>query len=405
MEREASSRGPFRVLRHRDFRLLWLGLVGSAIGTWMQIVAQALLVLELSHGSALALGAVSIAQASAFFAFSLFGGAVADRVDKRRLLLVTQTLCMTFATTLGVLTSARVIHVWMIVVLAFVQGVALSFDQPTRAALVPDLVPKEELLSAFSLQAIVFTGASTVGPALAGVMLPLIGYAGIFFSNAASYLLILGALVAIRPPAGNPARTPSPRAISEGLAAIRSDAALPWLLAVYAALLFFGPSPALLLPVMATHVLHLLPARLGVLFAAVGAGTVVGGLGLASLRSQSHKAVILLASAMCWSLALFGFSSSTSFAPSLVTLLVLGFFQVGVTATMITLLQTRVPRPMSGRVMSINTLLIMGVRPLGDFFAAAVIARFGAPFTATASAALVGAAALLVLTRPSVRAV
>jgi MFS family permease len=402
---EAARRGgPFRALRHRDFRLLWFGLVGSAIGTWMQIVAQALLVLDLSHGSALALGEVSLAQALAFFAFSLFGGAVADRVDKRRLLLTTQSLCMGFAALLGVLTVLHVVAVWMVVVLAFLQGVALSFDQPTRAALVPDLVPKEELLNAFSLQAIVFTGSSTIGPALAGLCMPLIGYAGIFFANALSYLAILGALVAIRAPtAEGQTRTPSPRAIREALAAVRSDAALPLLLTVYGALLFFGPSPALLLPVMGTRVLHLDSVRLGVLFAGTGAGTVIGGLGLASLANPARKARILLVAAVSWGVALAGFAASRSFAPALAALLLLGLFQAGVSATMITLLQTRVPRPMSGRVMSMNTLLIMGVRPLGDFVAAAAIGRFGAPFTATASAALVATLALAVATRRSVR--
>jgi MFS family permease len=398
--------GPLAVLRHRDFRLLWLGLVGSAIGTWMQIVAQALLVLELSHGSALALGTVALAQALAFFAFSLFGGAVADRVDKRRLLLTTQTLCMAFATLLGVLTWLRVVEVWMVVVLAFFQGVALSFDQPTRGALVPALVPKDELLNAVSLQAIVFTGASAVGPALAGLSLHALGYAGIFFANAVSYLAVLGALVAIRfPDSSVQARTPTPRAIVDALAAIRADPALPWLLAVYGALLFLGPSSTLLLPVMGTRVLHLTPVQLGISFAASGVGTIAGGLGLASLANPSHKARILLGSAVLWALALFGFAASTSFAPALTTLLLVGVFQVGVSATMITLLQTRVPRSMSGRVMSINTLLIMGVRPLGDFLAAAAIGCFGAPFTATTSAALVAAISLAVATRPSVRTV
>ena len=392
------------MLRHRDFRLLWLGLVGSAIGTWMQIVAQALLVLELSHGSALALGAVALAQALAFFAFSLFGGAVADHVDKRRLLLTTQTFCMGLATLLGVLTSLHVVAVWMVVVLAFLQGTALSFDQPTRAALVPDLVPQEELLNAVSLQSIVFTGASTLGPALAGLTMPVLGYAGLFFANALSFLAILGALLAIHPPStGARTRTPTPRAIGEGLAAVRADAALPWLLAVYGALLFFGPSPALLLPVMGTRVLHLDAVRLGVLFAASGAGTVVGGLALASIHHPSRKARILLTSAVLWSVALSGFSASRSFAPALGSLLFVGVFQVGVSATAITLLQTRVPRQMSGRVMSINTLLIMGVRPLGDFAAAAVIGRFGAPFTAATCAAVVAATALGVATRRSAR--
>ncbi len=133
----------------------------------MQIVAQALLVLDLSHGSAVALGLVSLAQAAAFLLFALFGGAMADRVDKRRLLLFTQSLCLVFAALLGVLSARHVVAVWMVVTLAFLQGAALSFDQPARAALVPELVPKDELFNAVSLQSIVFTGASTVGPALA----------------------------------------------------------------------------------------------------------------------------------------------------------------------------------------------------------------------------------------------
>ena len=266
-------------------------------------------------------------------------------------------------------------------------------------------MPKEDLLNAFSLQSIVFTGASTLGPALAGLTMPVLGYAGIFFANALSFLAILGALLAIRPPStGARTRTPTPRAIGEGLAAVRADAALPWLLAVYGALLFFGPSPALLLPVMGTRVLHLDAVRLGILFAASGAGTVVGGLGLASVANPSRKARILLTSAVLWSVALSGFSASRSFAPALGSLLFVGVFQVGVSATAITLLQTRVARQMSGRVMSINTLLIMGVRPLGDFAAAAVIARFGAPFTAAACAAVVAAMSLAVSTRRSARA-
>jgi MFS family permease len=396
---------PFRVLRHRSFGLLWVGLVVSAVGTWMQIVAQALLVLDLSHGSAVALGEVALAQALAFFAFSLFGGAVADRVDKRRLLLGTQSLCMLFAVLLGVLTVLHAVAVWMVVVLAFLQGAALSFDQPTRAALVADLVPKEELLAAFSLQAIVFTGASTVGPALAGLVMAASGYAANFFANAASYLAVLGALAAIRSPAGNaPARTPTPGAIGEALSAVRADAALPLLLTLYGALLFLGPSSPLLLPVIGTSVLHLDAPRLGMLFAASGAGTVLGGLALASAAHTQHKGRIAVASTFLWAVALAAFAVSRSFAPALVALLLQGVFQVGVSATTITLLQTRVPRPMSGRVMSLNTLLLMGVRPLGDFLAAAVIARFGGPSAAVASAVLVGAVALLVAARPAVRA-
>jgi predicted MFS family arabinose efflux permease len=381
-----------------------LGLLVSAIGTWMQIVAQALLVLQISHGSALALGAVSLAQAFAFFCFSLFGGKLADRVDKRRLLLATQTISMAFAAVLGVLTATHVVTVGMVVILAFLQGAALSFDQPARAALVPELVPKEELLNAVSLQSIVFTGASAVGPALAGLGMSSIGYAGNFFANAASYLAVLGALIAIRPHTRNvPTRTPNPRAIQEALRAVASDAVLPWLLLLYGTLLFFGPSPALLLPVMSARVLHLDSVRLGVLFAASGAGTVLGGLGLASVGDAPRKAGIVVVAALVWALALAAFAAARSFGPSLAAVFLVGASQVGVGATCITLLQTRVPPDMRGRVMSLNTLLIMGVRPLGDFLAAMVIGTVGPSGTAMGSSVLVGAIALAVAARREVR--
>ena len=184
----------FRALRHRDFRLLWVGLAVSAVGTWMQIVAQSLLVLRITHGSAFALGTVSLAQALAFFLFALVGGSVADRFDKRRLLLFTQTGSAALAILLGFLTLFGVIRLWMIIVLAFSNGTLLSFDQPARGALVPVLVPKEDLGNAISLQAMIFNGASTLGPALAGFGVATLGYAGNFFLNGASFLGVLIAL-------------------------------------------------------------------------------------------------------------------------------------------------------------------------------------------------------------------
>jgi MFS family permease len=130
-----------RSFRHRDFRILWSGLVISAVGTWMQIVAQSLLVLQLAHNSAFALGLVSLAQALSFFVFALAGGGFADRLDRKRLLLTTQSVLMGFALLIGVLTVTGAIRVWMIVVIAFLSGAALSFDQPARAALISSLIP------------------------------------------------------------------------------------------------------------------------------------------------------------------------------------------------------------------------------------------------------------------------
>ncbi len=166
----------------------------------MQIVAQSLLVLKITHGSAFALGTVSLAQALAFFLFALVGGSVADRLDKRRLLLFTQTGSAALAILLGFLTLFGVIQLWMILVLAFLNGTLLSFDQPARGALVPVLVPEEDLGNAISLQAMIFNGASTLGPALAGFGVATLGYAGNFFLNGASFLGVLIALYCMRVP-------------------------------------------------------------------------------------------------------------------------------------------------------------------------------------------------------------
>ncbi len=393
----------FRALRHRDFRLLWVGLAVSAVGTWMQIVAQSLLVLKITHGSAFALGTVSLAQALAFFLFALVGGSVADRIDKRRLLLLTQTGSAALAILLGFLTLFGVIQLWMILVLAFLNGTLLSFDQPARGALVPVLVPGEDLGNAISLQAMIFNGASTLGPALAGFGVATLGYAGNFFLNGASFLGVLIALYCMRVPKGPTHQLSALQAIRTALGTVRRDAVLPWVLSGYAAMLFLGPSSALILPVYAVKILHIGPERLGLLFSAAGVGTILGALFLASLGSNPRRGPIYLAGVFIWVTALTGFALSGRFWISMTALLVYGIGQTLAGTTTITLLQTRVPEQMRGRVMSLNTLIIMGVRPLGDFPAGALIAGIGAPGTVLLSASLVGIYGVALAMRPAMR--
>ncbi len=394
----------FRALRHRDFRLLWIGLAVSAIGTWMQIVAQSLLVLKITQGSALALGTVSLAQALAFFLFALVGGSVADRMDKRRLLLWTQSGSAALAILMGFLALFGVIQLWMIVVIAFLNGTLLSFDQPTRGALLPVLVPKEDLGNAISLQSMIFNGASTLGPALAGFGVAKLGYAGNFFLNGASFIGVLLALYRMRVPAGRSHQQSTVQAIRTTLGTVRRDAVLPWVLSGYAALLFLGPSSALILPVYAVKILHVGPERLGLLFSAAGVGTILGALFLASLGSSPRRGLIYLTGILLWVAALTGFALSVQFWLSMIALLIFGIGQTLAGTTTITLMQTRVPEHMRGRVMSLNTLLIMGVRPLGDFPAGALIAGIGAPGTVLLGAALVGILGVRLAMRPSVRA-
>jgi MFS family permease len=413
----------FRALQYRDFRLLWISLIVSSVGTWMQIVAQSLLILQITHGSALALGIVALAQSSSFFLFALVGGSVADRVDKRRFLLITQSLSMCLAFLLGILTLTGVIQVWMIVLIAFCSGTVLSFDQPTRSSLIPMLVPRKDLMNAISLQSTVFNGAAVLGPALAGITIgllaslghmigltgSLIGYAGNFLLNGISFFGVLFVLYFIRVPQeaieqGTEKRGPMLAAIRAALRAVGRDPALPWVLSGYGALLFFGPSNTLILPIFATQILHLNPFQLGLLFSAAGLGTLIGALTIASLGDFKYKGLLLLVSLFLWTGALVIFAFSHVLGLSLLALLLFGIAQNGVGATVITLAQLRVVPQMRGRVMSLNTLLIMGVRPLGDFPASGLIALIGGPLTVIICALIVGGYSLYLLVgKPVIR--
>jgi MFS family permease len=389
-----SSLRTFRALQYQDFRLLWAGLAVSAVGTWMQIVALSLLVLDLTHGSATALGIVSLTQALTFLLFAVIGGSVADRFDKKRLLLFTQTLMIAFATLLGVFTMMGLIRFWMILVLAFAASSTLSFDQPARNALITSLVPKEHLMNAVSLQSAVFNGASILGPALAGLTLSRLGYAGNFFLNAASFVAVLAALLLLKTPDPGQTRKPAGRlldSVGDALRHIRRDAVLPIVVPAYAALLFCGPSAALALPVFAKEIAHVGATQLGFLFSAIGAGTVVGALILASLSDTTHKSRLVFGSILLWTIALAIFGWSNTIRVALPALFFLGAAQNMAGATTMTLLQMRVPMEMRGRAMSLNTLLIMCVRPLGDFPAGAAITWLGFRPTELLAAAIVGA--------------
>jgi MFS family permease len=383
-------------------------MLASGLGTWMQIVAQSLLVLRLSGNSALALGTVSLAQASAFFLFAPMGGAFADRHDKRRLLFRTQTLLMLSAFTLATLTASGAIRLWMVVVLAFTSGVLLSFDQPARAALLPLLAPPEDLSNAISLQTLVFNGASIAGPPLGGAVAAVAGLAGDFALNGCSYLAVLIALFLLPPEltashAGlqGPSRTWS--AVREMLAVIKKQPAVSAAVLVYAVLIFVAHSQALLVPLFITNVLHRGAEGLGFLFAASGIGTVLGSLWVASLGDQRRKGRLLVSANAAWVIALAIFALSRGFASAFVMLLLMAASQSVFSTLVITFMQGGVEAGMRGRIMSLNTLLIMGVRPLGDFPVSVAASFFGIANAALLAAGVVALAGVLVFSlRPAV---
>jgi len=383
-------------------------MLASGLGTWMQIVAQSLLALRLSGNSALALGTVSLAQASAFFLFAPMGGAFADRHDKRRLLFRTQTLLMLSAFTLAGLTATGAVRLWMVVVLAFTSGVLLSFDQPARASLLPLLAPPEDLTNAISLQTLVFNAASIAGPPLGGAVAVVAGLAGDFALNGCSYLAVLAALFLLPPqlaasPTGSlgPSRTWS--AVREMLAVIQKRPAVSAAVLVYAVLLFVAPSQALLVPLFITNVLHRGATGLGFLFAASGIGTVVGSLFVASFGDYRRKGPLLVSANAAWVIALAIFALTRSFAPAFVMLLLMAAAQSVFSTLVVTLMQGAVEAKMRGRIMSLNTLLMMGVRPLGDFPVSVATSFFGIANAALLSASVVALAGALVFSlRPAV---
>ena len=382
-------------------------MLASSLGTWMQIVAQSLLVLRLSGNSALALGTVSLAQASAFFLFAPMGGAFADRHDKRRLLFRTQTLLMLSAFTLAALTATGAVRLWMVVVLAFTSGVLLSFDQPARAALLPLLAPPEDLMNAISLQTLVFNAASIAGPPLGGAVAVVAGLAGDFALNGCSYGAVIVSLFLLPPEAAAATGPPGPSrtwsAVREMLAVIRKQPAVSAAVLVYAVLLFVAPSQALLVPLFITTVLRSGAARLGLLFAASGIGTVVGSLFVASFGNHQRKGPLMVSANAAWVIALAIFALTRSFAPAFVMLLLMAAAQSVFSTLVITLMQGSVEAKMRGRIMSLNTLLIMGVRPLGDFPVSVATSFFGIANAALLAASVVALAGALVFSfRPAV---
>ncbi|MGZ4919833.1 MAG: MFS transporter [Halobacteriota archaeon] len=379
----------FKALHYRDYALLWVGMILSSIGTWIQIIAQSLLVLQLTNNSGVALGLISFTQAAPFLVFSLVGGGVADRVDKRKLLLYTQSLQIAYAFMLGILTVTGLVQFWQILVLSFLAGVTLSFDQPARFALIPSLVPREDLSNAISLQTIVFNGSAIVGPALGGGLVMLIGYAGNFFVNGISYAAVLTALLLMRiAPVHNGRSASLLHDIRSGVTYLLHERLLAKLLINYGSLMFFASMYTIFLALFAVTELGTTPAGLGVLYTATGLGAIVGSLGLASLGNYRHKGRLLMASSFGLSFAVIAFSFVHLYWVSFVLLLIIGIMQTVASALSVTLLQLNSPRTMIGLVMSINTLIVMGIRPLGGFPFGALTAVVGVSASLAAGAVI-----------------
>lgn len=377
----------FASLRHRNFRLFWTGQMVSLVGTWMQAVAQGWLVLTLTN-SAFLLGLVSAIGSIPILFLALPGGVAADRFDKRRLLMATQTMAMVLALILAVLTHCQAVRIWHVVVLAALAGSAFAFDAPSRQSFIIELVGKEDLLNAIALNSAIFNAARILGPALAGVLIGFIGMAGCFFINGASFLaVILGLWMIRREPSAPRPKGSAWQEMKDGLRYSWGHRVIRSLVAIVAAFSIFGMPYAVLMPIFARDILGSGARGLGFLMTANGVGALIGALGLAAIGKGRSRGRLVLTAGVVFSLALAAFASSRNFTLSLLVLPLVGWAMVSQVATINTLLQTLVPDELRGRVMSLFTLVFMGLMPFGSLLAGSVAQRFGAPAALQAGAA------------------
>ncbi len=394
------ARGMWAALRIRDYRYLWIGLIISSNGMWMQMVAQGYLVYEMTRSPA-ALGLVGLARAVPVLVLSLFAGVAADRIDRRKLLLVTQSLAGMFSLILAVLTSTGQIQVWMIFALAFCTASVMSFDNPTRQALIPDLVGREYMANAIALNSTAFSASQVLGPAVAGVILATTSVAACFYLNAVSYIAIIVALLAMRPtPMKGRRGTGSVlHNLVAGFAYVRKNAVVGAFLVQIGVLCLLNRSSSQLLPAVQRDVLHVGADGLGALNAATGIGALIMALVGARLSGFRHRGWLVIGAFTAASLALIGLAFSRSFPLSCVLLAIIGGGGVMTMSVSNMIVQGRIPDELRGRVMGIWTMLIMGGMPLGAMLLGTVASFVGI----TTAFALGGAACLLCLVVINVR--
>ncbi|MBE3063429.1 MAG: MFS transporter [Spirochaetes bacterium] len=375
-----NARGTFAALSYPSYRLWFFGQMTSLFGTWMQSAAQGYLVYELTHSAAY-LGYVSFASGIAMWVFTLYGGVVADRVPRRSLLVVTQGLSMLLALVLSALTFTRVVAPWHILGLAFLLGAVNAFDVPARQSFVIEMVGRDDLTNAIALNSMMFNAAVVAGPAIGGVTYALFGPGWCFAINGVSFVAVIAALLAMRlAPLAQPVRRSSALSeIREGLRVVAGDRGILALVALMGALSLFGMSYVTLMPAWAVRVLHGDARTNGFLQSARGLGALAAAFGIASLGRFRFRGRLLAAGSILFPAALVLFSFTHALPLSLLALLLVGAANISINSLANSLVQTRTPDAVRGRVMSIYNLFFMGLIPIGSLLAGAIAEKGGAP--------------------------
>src|ERR1700692_3698567 len=369
----------FKAFQYRDFRLMWFGACTSSIGTWMQIVAQGWLIYRLSHSPFLLaldqfLGGIPI------FLFSLIGGVVADRVERRKVLLASQYLQMGTAAILTLLVATNLVHVWHILCLSFISGFAQAFGGPAYQALIPTLVEKDDMPNAIALNSIQFNVAVMVGPALAGQALAKLGEKWCFGLNALSFLapIISLSIITAR---FLPVKTTESMfsSLKQGIQFARKQTSMEALIVLAFCMTALSMPMRTYIPVFVKDIFHRGPETYGNLLSLMGLGSIVGSLIIASAGNMRRKGIVALVALLCLGAGIAGFAISKSVPVSSVILVLVGASMMAVFATVNSLVQLITTHEMRGRVMSVYNFAFRGGMPMGNLLSGWLVPMFTAP--------------------------
>ena len=393
-----------RALKHRNFQLFFGGQLISLIGTWMQNVAQAWLVYRLT-GSSLLLGSVAFAGQIPVFLTSPLAGIVADRYNRQRVVIGTQTASMILAFVFAGLTLTHRITVTEIFVLAIMRGVVNAFDIPGRQAFLVEMVGREDLMNAIALNSSMFNGARIIGPAIAGIVVAKIGEGWCFFGDAVSYIAVIVGLFMMRvaPRKQRPMGSPLEHVL-EGFRFVRDTAPIRLLLFLLGLVSLVAMPYTVLMPVFADRILHGGARGLGILMGATGVGALLGALTLATKTGVYGLGRWVTFSCAGFSISLIAFALSRNFLLSTVLLVPVGFCMMLQMSSSNTLIQAMVPDELRGRVMSVYSMMFMGMGPFGALIAGAIADHLGAPLAVIMGAvAGLGGAIIFGMRLPQIR--
>ena len=373
----------FRALKFRNFRLFFMGQTISLVGTWMQGVAMSWLVYRMTN-SPLLLGIVGFSSQIPSFILGPFAGLVADRFNRHRLLVITQTLSMIQAFILAVLTISGKIAVWHIIALGAFLGCINALDIPARQSFIVDMVEKKENLgNAIALNSLMFNAARLIGPSIAGLLIVMVGEGMCFLLNAISFLAVIASLLAMKINARKPEKYSADlfKDLKEGFAYTFGFPPIRFIILLLAVISLMGTSYAVLMPVFAKDVLKGGPGTLGLLMAGGGVGALAATLYLAGRKSIVGLGSLIPISSGIFSAGLIIFSLSRSTAVSMLLLAIAGFGFMTHMAASNTILQTIVDDDKRGRVMSFYSMAFMGMTPIGSLLAGVLAAKIGASST------------------------